>query len=108
VLTAHEGVVASASSLISTKKSTASAHAFGRRATARNHRSSLRRPAQPRVANEPTGSLDRSIGRKIVESLRSTATLPPATLLVVTHDEEVAQKADRRLEIEGGVLRESA
>jgi hypothetical protein len=44
VLATDGGGVASASSKISTKKSTASGHAFGRRATARGHRSSLRRP----------------------------------------------------------------
>jgi putative ABC transport system ATP-binding protein len=66
--------------------------------------------AQPQLilADEPTGSLDRSTGQKIVELLRSAATQQQATVLVVTHDEKVAQKADRRLEIEDGVLRELA
>ena len=64
--------------------------------------------AQPQLilADEPTGSLDRSTGQKIVELLRATATTQQATVLVVTHDEKVAQQADRRLEIDDGVLRE--
>ena len=66
--------------------------------------------AQPQLilADEPTGSLDRSTGQKIVELLRSTATTQQATVLVVTHDEKVARQADRRLEIEDGVLKEIA
>jgi ABC-type lipoprotein export system ATPase subunit len=60
------------------------------------------------LADEPTGSLDKSTGQKIVELLRNAATSQRATVLVVTHDEKVAKQADRRLEIEDGVLREIA
>jgi hypothetical protein len=110
VLAADGGGVVSASSKISTKKSTASSHAFGRRATARGNVAIARAfAAHPQLilADDPTGSLDRSTGQKIVELLRST-TQQQATVLVVTHGEKVAQKADRRLEIEDGVLRELA
>lgn len=64
--------------------------------------------AQPQLilADEPTGSLDRATGQKIVELLRSAATQQQATVLVVTHDEKIAKQADRRLELEDGVLRE--
>jgi putative ABC transport system ATP-binding protein len=58
------------------------------------------------LADEPTGSLDRATGQKIVQLLRSAATQQQATVLVVTHDERVASQADRRLEIEDGVLSE--
>jgi putative ABC transport system ATP-binding protein len=66
--------------------------------------------AQPQLilADEPTGSLDKSTGQKIVELLRSAATTQGATVLVVTHDEKVASQADRRLEIDDGVLAEIA
>jgi len=66
--------------------------------------------AQPELilADEPTGSLDRQTGQKIVELLRSTASRENTTVLVVTHDEKVAAQADRRFEIEDGVLREIA
>lgn len=60
------------------------------------------------LADEPTGSLDRSTGEKIVQLLREAASKQNATVLVVTHDEKVAAKADRRLEIEDGVLKEIA
>ena len=60
------------------------------------------------LADEPTGSLDRATGKKIVALLREAASAQDATVLVVTHDEAVAQQADRRLEIEDGVLTEIA
>ncbi len=60
------------------------------------------------LADEPTGSLDRKTGQKIVALLRSAATSERATVLVVTHDEKVAAEADRRFEIEDGRLREVA
>ena len=60
------------------------------------------------LADEPTGSLDKSTGQKIVELLRNAATSQCATVLVVTHDEKVARQADRRLEIDDGVLKEIA
>jgi putative ABC transport system ATP-binding protein len=66
--------------------------------------------AQPQLilADEPTGSLDRGTGQKIVELLRDAASKQQATVLVVTHDEKIAKQADRRLEIEDGVLKEIA
>ena len=66
--------------------------------------------AQPQLilADEPTGSLDKATGQKIVQLLREAATTQQATVLVVTHDERVAQQADRRLEIDDGVLTEIA
>ncbi|MGD1013629.1 MAG: ABC transporter ATP-binding protein [Acidimicrobiales bacterium] len=66
--------------------------------------------AQPQLilADEPTGSLDKATGQKIVELLREVATTQKATVLVVTHDEKIAKKADRRFEIEDGVLKEIA
>jgi putative ABC transport system ATP-binding protein len=66
--------------------------------------------AQPQLilADEPTGSLDKATGQKIVELLREVATTQKATVLVVTHDEKIAKKADRRFEIDDGVLREIA
>jgi len=58
------------------------------------------------LADEPTGSLDRATGQKIVELLRQAATSQHATVLVVTHDDRVAAQADRRFVIEDGVLTE--
>jgi putative ABC transport system ATP-binding protein len=66
--------------------------------------------AQPQLilADEPTGSLDKKTGQKIVQLLREAANTQKTTVLVVTHDERVAQQADRRLEIEDGTLTEIA
>jgi putative ABC transport system ATP-binding protein len=58
------------------------------------------------LADEPTGSLDRATGQKIVELLRQAATSQHATVLVVTHDDRVAAQADRRFVIDDGVLTE--
>jgi putative ABC transport system ATP-binding protein len=60
------------------------------------------------LADEPTGSLDRKTGQKIVALLRAAASAQNATVLVVTHDESVAASADRRFELEDGVLHEVA
>ena len=66
--------------------------------------------AQPQLilADEPTGSLDKGTGQKIVQLLREAATAQRATVLVVTHDEKIAERADRRLELDDGVLKEIA
>ncbi len=66
--------------------------------------------AQPQLilADEPTGSLDKATGQKIVDLLREVTMTQNATVLVVTHDEKIAKKADRRLEIEDGVLKETS
>jgi len=59
-------------------------------------------------ADEPTGNLDNETGM-VVEKLlfdlqRETAT----TVILVTHDLELAKKADRILEMSGGRLSERA
>ena len=58
------------------------------------------------LADEPTGSLDKKTGQKIVQLLRAAASAQNATVLVVTHDDRVAEQADRRFEIEDGKLSE--
>src|SRR5579863_179513 len=60
------------------------------------------------LADEPTGSLDKGTGQKIVQLLREAASTQQATVLVVTHDEKIAEQADRRLELDDGVLKEIA
>ena len=60
------------------------------------------------LADEPTGNLDRKTGERIIALLRDAAEQEKRTVVVVTHDEKIAKAADRRLEIEDGVLREIA
>ena len=60
------------------------------------------------LADEPTGNLDRKTGERIIALLREAAGQEKRTVVVVTHDEKIAKEADRRLQIEDGVLREIA
>jgi ABC-type lipoprotein export system ATPase subunit len=60
----------------------------------------------PRVilADEPTGNLDRVNGGKIAELLDQIRREKKTTLIVVTHDEEIAGMADRVVRMKDGVL----
>lgn len=54
------------------------------------------------VADEPTGSLDAYTGRQICELLRRLNQELGMTLLMVTHDAEIASFATRRLRLDEG------
>jgi putative ABC transport system ATP-binding protein len=56
------------------------------------------------LADEPTGNLDSKTGKKIIALLKEVAAEFNATVLVVTHDEKVADAAGRRLTLEDGKL----
>ncbi len=47
------------------------------------------------LADEPTGSLDRSTGKHVLDLLLNLATNEKRTLIMITHDEEIAKKMDR-------------
>jgi len=55
-------------------------------------------------ADEPTGNLDSHTGESIIELLLDVARQDRRTLIVVTHDEHLAQRGDRLLRIEDGML----
>jgi energy-coupling factor transporter ATP-binding protein EcfA2 len=58
------------------------------------------------LADEPTGNLDSSTGAEVMRLLRSLNTESGVTLIVVTHDPEVAAYADRIVHLrDGGVDR---
>lgn len=59
------------------------------------------------IADEPTGNLDRSSGRMVMEHLRRLNEEAPLTLLLVTHDPDQAAMAPRRLRIEDGLVTDS-
>ena len=61
---------------------------------------------EPRVvfADEPTGNLDEDTGARIAELLVGVRDRTGATVLVATHDTELAERADRRLLLRGGRL----
>ena len=60
----------------------------------------------PRVilADEPTGNLDSATGADVIELLAGLATRHGATVIVATHDTELASRAPRRLAMRDGRL----
>ena len=66
--------------------------------------------ARPRIlfADEPTGNLDAKTSHQIVELLFSLNTEQATTLILVTHNRELGERCQRSLELNGGILRETA
>ena len=56
------------------------------------------------LADEPTASLDKKMGRQVMQLFRSAAKERDAAVLVVTHDQRALDLVDRIFEIEDGVL----
>ena len=56
------------------------------------------------IADEPTGNLDKKTGEETLHLLTSCAAQFGQTLIVVTHDPEIAAKADRVIRIEDGKI----
>ena len=54
------------------------------------------------LADEPTGSLDSRNGQEIVELLKLSNRKYGQTLIVITHDENIALQADRIIAVEDG------
>lgn len=57
-------------------------------------------------ADEPTGNLDRRTGESISELLFKLNSETGATLILVTHDERLASRCKRTLQLEDGQLKE--
>ncbi len=55
-------------------------------------------------ADEPTGNLDAATGHEIVELLFARRAETGATLLVITHDPELAKQCDRVIQLGDGVI----
>ena len=62
--------------------------------------------AKPAVilADEPTGNLDSSSGEEILSLLRSSIKQYDQTLILITHDMEIAKGADRIITISDGKI----
>ncbi len=57
------------------------------------------------LADEPTGNLDQSTSSEIVALLRDLNRVVPATIVIITHDRDVAAAAQRRIELRDGRVR---
>lgn len=57
------------------------------------------------LCDEPTGNLDSVTGMEVVGLLKSSAYEFHQTMVVVTHNEEIAQMADRIIRIEDGKVK---
>jgi lipoprotein-releasing system ATP-binding protein len=56
------------------------------------------------LADEPTGNLDRATGQHLHDVLRGLNRERGLTIVIVTHNDELASRCDRRLRLEGGSL----
>ena len=54
------------------------------------------------LADEPTGNLDRATGRLVLDTLEELRVESATTLVLVTHDPDVARLADRRIHLVDG------
>ena len=54
------------------------------------------------LADEPTGNLDSKTGIEVIGLLKASASLFHQTIVIITHNEEIAQMADRIICIEDG------
>ena len=60
------------------------------------------------LADEPTGSLDFATGATVMELMFEMNREAGTTLVLVTHDREIAERCERQLRIEAGRLVEAA
>ena len=66
--------------------------------------------AKPEIifADEPTGNLDSKSGQEVMEMLQDIWSKLGRTLVIITHDRQIAQMAERQLMIVDGVLTEAS
>ncbi len=60
------------------------------------------------MADEPTGNLDSANGRMVLDLLLERNRKAGTTLVLVTHDPEVASRADRRIVLRDGLIVEDS
>ncbi|MGO1573679.1 MAG: ABC transporter ATP-binding protein, partial [Corynebacterium casei] len=55
-------------------------------------------------ADEPTGALDQATGHEVMQLLSAVVQRTGAALVMVTHDAQVADWMERRIEIRDGII----
>ncbi|MER3104454.1 ABC transporter ATP-binding protein, partial [Salmonella enterica subsp. enterica serovar Infantis] len=60
------------------------------------------------LADEPTGNLDQETGAKVIAQMFDLARRHGTAILLITHDQALARKADRMLRMNQGHLTEDA
>jgi putative ABC transport system ATP-binding protein len=55
-------------------------------------------------ADEPTGDLDSGTGKQVMDLLQKFHEETKTTIIVITHEQEVADYAQRQIVIEDGVI----
>lgn len=56
------------------------------------------------LADEPTGNLDSRTSDKVIDLLKMTSEIFHQTIVMITHNPEIAQKADVKIRIEDGKI----
>ena len=59
------------------------------------------------LADEPTGNLDSRTSQDVLSLMKITSQRFGQTIVMITHNEEIAQLADRIIRIEDGQIRHS-
>ena len=59
------------------------------------------------MADEPTGNLDSKTSDEVIELLKVTGKKFDQTIVMITHNPEIAARADRRIRIEDGKIAEA-
>lgn len=57
------------------------------------------------LADEPTGNLDTATSDKVIDLLKMTSEKFNQTIVMITHNPEIAEKADKRIRIEDGKIK---
>jgi lipoprotein-releasing system ATP-binding protein len=57
------------------------------------------------LADEPTGNLDRTSGQQVTELMLELQQQQETILLIATHNAQLAERMQRQMELDDGVLR---
>ena len=66
------------------------------------HQRALATSPEILICDEPTGALDNKTGEKVIKILLDAVVKERTTLLLVTHDNDIAQNCDIIMNMDGG------